>query len=457
MNMIQDSLLYLVFSIAAVSSSAQPNNLTPYTQDSFFGDFGFIPNRTEVEPKISKEDYDTLEQARVLSKSEPSAAIELLRNKIQGDSRCSSVFDFALATLLYQQDRPQEAITSYNNTLKKSPNFLRALRNMAYVQIQQQAFSQAAINLSKSLSLGDASGDTYGMLGYCHLMQGKHSSAENAYRFAMARDPENVAIQNGLIRCLEAMDRYKETVALLDELIDKNPEDPAYWLTQVNSLNQLGQYRRAIANIEILRRMNKASEPALLLLGDLYLNLELPKLAQDAYASALQLKGNLPPKHFIRAATQLANQSAFELAISYTNQIQARYGEILEREDEISFLNLRARLFLYVKQYKEAAILLENLIQKDPLNGEALLLLGRSYSELKDYPRATIAFERAARTETHSADALVEHARMHVSQNQYQSALTLLQQAQEITPRTHVDAYLQAVEKAAQSQRGLEE
>ena len=66
-------------------------------------------------------------------------------------------------------------------------------------------------------------------------MQGKYSSAENAYRFALVRDPENKAIRNGLVRCLEAMGRNKETVALLDELIRDHPDDPAYWLTQVNS------------------------------------------------------------------------------------------------------------------------------------------------------------------------------------------------------------------------------
>jgi tetratricopeptide (TPR) repeat protein len=388
--------------ILALPVIAQSDNLAPYNTNSFFGDLGFIPSRTEVEPKIGREDYDILEQARVLSKSEPSAAIELLSNKISGDPRCSSVYDFALATLLYQQNRSEDAIVSYHNTLKKDPNFLRAVRNLAYVLIQQQSYAHAIVQLSKALSLGDASSDAYGMLGYCHLMLGNHSSAENAYRFAMVRDPENLAIQNGLIRCLEAMGRYEETVGLLDELIRKNPTDPAYWLTQVNSLNQLGQHRRAIANIEILRRMNKASEPALLLLGDLYLNMELPKLAEDAYSAALQLKGNLSPRHFIRAASQLANQNAYDLAIAYANQIQARYGDIMEKEDELRFLNLRARLFLYVKQYAQSAQILEKLIQQDPLNGEALILLGRSYTELQNFPRASIAFERAARTPSSS-------------------------------------------------------
>ncbi len=448
---------FLTFCFVANFQVAQAEpNLSPYTIDEFYGSHGFIPDRTEVEPRISREDHETLEQVRTISKTEPPAAIELLRNKISGDPHCSSVFDFALATLLYQQDQADEAIRNYQKTLTKTPNFLRARRNLAYVQIQQQAYSEAAKNLAKSLNLGDASPDTYGMLGYCHLLQGKYSSAENAYRFALVRDPENVAIQNGLVRSLEAMGRYEETIALLDELIHKNPNDPAYWLTQVNSLNQLGQYRKAIANIEVLRRMGKATEPALLLLGDLYLNVELPARAHDAYASALQLKGNLPPSHFIRAATQLANQNSFDLAISYANQIQARYGNLLEKEDQIRFLNLRARLHFHQKQYSEAVQLLETLVKSDPLNGEALLLLGRCHKELQNFTKAAIAFERATRSQTHAADALVEHARMHADKDQYQDALKLLREAQEIEPRAYVETYLRAVEKAAQSQRGLE-
>ena len=132
------------------------------------------------------------------------------------------------------------------------------------------------------------------------------------------RDPENKAIRNGLVRCLEAMGRNKETVALLDELIRDHPDDPAYWLTQVNSLNQLGEHRKAVANLEILHRTRKATAPALLLLGDLYLNLELPTRAFIAYKAALDLEGNLPPGHYIRAATHLADQKAHEEADKFT-------------------------------------------------------------------------------------------------------------------------------------------
>ncbi len=439
-----------------LATAQSPENFTPYATDSFLGDYGFVPNRTEVEPRISRDDYSILEQARELSKNELPAAIQLLQTKVSGDPLCSSVFNFSLATLLYQQNRPTEAIRQYKATLDKTPNFLRARRNLAYVQIHQEAYAEAAINLSKSLNLGDASADTYGMLGYCQLMEGNHSSAENAYRFALVRDPGNTAIQNGLVRCLEAMGRHKEVISLLDELIYKNPGDTAYWLTQVNSLNQTGEHRRAIANIEMLRRTGKASGPSLLVLGDLYLNLELPTRAHEAYSAAMETQGNLPPGHFIRAAIQLANQNAYELAIQYANTIQIHYGTLLEKEDRLRFLHLRARLALQAEQYTQAVQYLENLLQDSPLDGAALLLLGKTYARLEDPIRAAIAFERAAKTNSHAPDALLEHARMLVNLEDYQAGLQLLRQAQQIQPRSHVEAYLLAVEKAAQSQRSLD-
>ena len=451
------SILLTLCLISFTLTAQERDRFSPYTIDTFMGEFGFIPRRTEAEPRITNEDNDLLIQVKKLAATETPAAIQLLENKLNGDPGCSAVFNFALATLQFQQGQLEASVLHYGGALKKYPSFLRARKNLAYVLIQKNDFRSAAESLAKSLSLGDADGVTYGMLGYCHLMQGRYSSAENAYRFALVRDPENKAIRNGLVRCLEAMGRYEETIALLDELIRDNPTDPAYWLTQVNSLNQIGEYRKAVANLEILLRTNRATGPSLLLLGDLYLNLELPSRAYGAYKAAFNLKGSLPPSRYIRAATHLANQKALEEATRFANDIQKKYGGILEGPDQLKFLNLRARLHLQNNETEQAVKILKALVEKDPHNGEALILLGLTHLELQDSDRAAIAFERAARTETHAADALLEHARMLVGQSKYAEAVKLLRQAQEIRPRNYVEDYLQAVEHAAQSHRSLKD
>lgn len=49
------------------------------------------------------------------------------------------------------------------------------------------------------------------------------------------------------------------------------------------------------------------------------------------------------------------------------------------------------------RQYREAIPLFERVVELDPRNGNAFALLGGSYFQLGDYPRAIVAFEQALR------------------------------------------------------------
>ena len=49
------------------------------------------------------------------------------------------------------------------------------------------------------------------------------------------------------------------------------------------------------------------------------------------------------------------------------------------------------------RRYSEAIPLFERVVELDPRNGNAYALLGGSYFQLGDYPRAIVAFEQALR------------------------------------------------------------
>ena len=49
------------------------------------------------------------------------------------------------------------------------------------------------------------------------------------------------------------------------------------------------------------------------------------------------------------------------------------------------------------RRYREAIPLFERVVEIDPRNGNAYALLGGSYFQLGDYPRAIVAFEQALR------------------------------------------------------------
>ncbi len=77
---------------------------------------------------------------------------------------------------------------------------------------------------------------------------------------------------------------------------------------------------------------------------------------------------------------------------------------------------------------EEEIRMLEEIVALDPLDGEALILLGQ-----------------------HCADALVRHAQLLVQQTKYAEALPLLRRAQDLKSREDVQKYLEQVERVARS------
>jgi Flp pilus assembly protein TadD len=102
---------------------------------------------------------------------------------------------------------------------------------------------------------------------------------------------------------------------------------------------------------------------------------------------------------------------------------------------------------------EEAVTILEEVVALDPLDGDALILLGQHYSRTGDPERAILYYERAEGVEGTEAVARVRHAEVLVAQARYDDAVPLLKRAQEIQPREDVGRYLEQVERIARSRR----
>jgi len=87
----------------------------------------------------------------------------------------------------------------------------------------------------------------------------------------------------------------------------------------------------------------------------------------------------------------------------------------------------------------------------DPLDGEALILLGQNYARKGDAEKAVFYYERAASIESFEADAKIRHAQLLVGNGKYDEALPLLRRAQQLNPRDNIQKYLEQVERVAKS------
>jgi tetratricopeptide (TPR) repeat protein len=404
---------------------------------------------TEIEPRVTVVERERMQQVLdFLAADRADRALQSLE-KWRGEAS-SAVFDFTLANLHFQHERLEEAAEAYEIAVAKYPKFRRAWRNLGLVRVRQGDFARALPSLTRVIALGGGDGITYGLLGFAYSSTGNPLAAESAYRMASLLEPETPDWKTGLARSLFKQERFADAAAVCSVLIADDPERAELWLLQANAYVGLQQPRKAAENLEWVDRLGKSSPASLDNLGDIYVNEELFDLAVGAYLRAMEMGSGGKPDRALRAARVLIGRGALAEARTLLAGIESLRGERLEGEDRKTFLKMRARLAVAEGAGEEEAEVLEEIVALDPLDGEALLLLGQHRSRGGDVEKAIFYYERAASLEAFEADAKVRHAQLLVGQGRYGEALSLLRRAQLLEPRDNVQDYLDQVERVAQ-------
>lgn len=447
-------LILILLLIGCTASVASPWPLeensweNPQFVQRFMGSYGV---RSEVEPTISPEEKALFQEILPLVKTNPRQAIDRLRQ--ESTTNASAAIDFTLGTLLLQEQQLAEARRSLERAIQKFPDFLRAHRNLALVEIQADNLKGARTHLLKVIELGEEDGQVYGLLGYTWLATGKPASALTAYNRALLLEPNSRDWQSGKAQALMDSGQNREAIAVLGEMIGDTPGDARLWQAQANAYLALDEPLSAARNLEIIRRLGTASDQSLALLGDIYLNEGLDTLAARTYLEALGRKRTLPPARALRAARSLVLNGNPAEASELLNAVQTTWKDRLSAEAKGTLSFLKARIALAEDDAETAADYLESALETDPLNGEALLLSADLASNKGDYVRAELLLERALNLSGYRADALVQLAELQVRQQNFTQAADLLRQAQEFKPRADVARYLEQVERAARTEQ----
>ena len=415
---------------------------------SFMGEYGF---RSEIEPRISKSESLIIKEVVAKSQNQMEEAVGYLENKITEES--SAALDFALGTMYYQSNRLTRSAEAYTNAISKFPSFLRAYKNLGLVQLSLGNLRSATENLSKAISLGENDGSTYIALGYCHLSLGRLVSAENAYRMGLLLFPESKDGVNGLINCLDQSGRHQEALNLINELLEKEPENFRYMFARASALGALGKEVEAAVTLNLLRRMGQLSSSEWVILGDLYHNLNLYELSLDAYQEALAKTDKLSLSRYVRIAQTLIQRASYEEGFSFLERIEEEFGKGRSADEQKNINLLKAEVLQATGKNEDAVNLLQEIVREHPLEGRALIQLGILSWSSKNSALAIIQFERAAKIKEFENQALIQHARLLVSERRYQEASDLLERALEIKPEKRVEKYNSAIQNLLLSSR----
>jgi tetratricopeptide (TPR) repeat protein len=407
----------------------------------------------DIEPRVTEAERGMLEKV-----------IALLGDDKLGDARyaqaqkllekgrnpaSSALVDFMLANLHFQAERWDAAAADYLIAIEKHPKFRRAWGNLGLIYVRQGEHAEAARALTKVIELGGHEAQNYGLLGYSLSNLENHLAAETAYRTANLLDPQTQDWRMGLARSLFKQRRFTDAIAFCAQMIDAEPERADLWLLQANAYIGSEQPLRAAENYEIVERLGASTPESLNTLGDIYLNEGLFELAVERYVGALALDGRAPAERPLRAAKALVQRGELGHSEQLLAGIEQHRGAVLNEGERKDVLKLRARLAVAAGAGGEEARILEQIVALDPLDGEALILLGQHSNRSGDPEQAIFYFERAAQLEAFEADAKVRHAQLLVGQGKYALALPLLRRAQDLQPRENIQQYLEQVERVA--------
>jgi tetratricopeptide (TPR) repeat protein len=421
----------------------------PGFQKSFIGGYGVS---ADIEPRIAQDDMALLELVRQLMAEELPAAETLLKESVRPE--VSAVIDLTLGGVQFQQDKIDDALVNYRNAVAKFPNFRRAYRSIGLICTRKSQYEAAIAAFNKMIELGGADAYSYGLLGFCHSARGDYQPSEAAYRNALLLQPDNVEWRLGLTRSVFKQAKYEDAASLLDVLITNYPDKADFWLLQSHTYLGLKQPMKAAVNLEALDSIGKSTVDSLFTLGDIYVSEALPDMALSAYDRAIAKNPSQPVSRSIRAAEVLAARGGLLQSKTLLTHVKANWNDTLSDTDRRKVLKLQARLTMNSGSGDaETATVLEEVIALDPLDGEALMLLGQHYNRISQPDKAILYYERAARIDSFAANAKVKIAQVFVAQGRFTEALPLLRDAQSLKPRDDIARYIEQVERASKSKR----
>ena len=379
----------------------------------------------EREPEMTEEEYALYEKVVTMLAANPDFAVKLLEAMSAGKDAPSPAFLFILGNAYYAAGQNGKAEANYRGAVTRYPNFLRAWVNLGILYYSTGRFGDAVPCFSKAVVLGDRDSTTFGLLGYCLQREGDLVSAEMAYMQALGGEPANVDWKEGLLEiCIDGK-QFTRAESLVKNLIKERPTDTRYWLADANILLAEGRKVDATVVLETAVGAGLGDATELALLGDLYAEQDLIPEAADTYQRLLALAPDAGGPKLLRYARVLVLAGRLHEAEGVLGRLDPAEKGI----DPVELRQAKADLYAAERRWPDARAQAEDILKEDPLNGRALLSLGRAYAAEDNLPRATLAFESAAAIKSSTYEASLELANIELKNRHYAKSAEYLQKA----------------------------
>ncbi|HEV3482436.1 MAG TPA: tetratricopeptide repeat protein [Candidatus Acidoferrales bacterium] len=175
--------------------------------------------------------------------------------KVQPDDTYSALW---LARLYRFENHHSDAEKILRQVLQQDSDNGAALEQLSQLLIDEGR-SQEAIDLLTETSKDSPSPDIYDLLGSAYSQAKDYAKAEEAYRKAVALDPDDAGHRHGLAEALMEQDKYADALEQYKKLVELEPGTSENHLRLAQLYRRLGQFDKAQSSLERAKQLAPGS------------------------------------------------------------------------------------------------------------------------------------------------------------------------------------------------------
>lgn len=393
-----------------------------------------------LQPLLSKQDYPAV-AAKLAERpaADDSAALSLLRGQI-----------------LLSLDDVKGARNALEKAVKKAPQLASAQRSLGLVYLQQQNYSAARVHLQKALELGDRNAQLYGQLAFTNLQLGYAAAAVAGYQQALFLDAGNKQWSQGLLFALTRSQALDQAQALVDELLQQEPQNQEFWLVRSQIALQQQRPLQALSSLESALLLSEKNPDTtspenfapenMAIAAQLHLTNGSPQRAVTLLTQPQVLTKDMPPQlqnTLVQTANWLVHEQQWD---TLKTLLQKTQKNALPAQATARLSVSRAQLALHNNNNTAAEQALRDALNTDPTLGDALMALADLLRNQQRHQQAAMLYTRAEALSDYREAALLGRAQLEIDQRNYSAALQLLSQVVRDNPaRTDLYASIRSL------------
>ena len=280
--------------------------------------------------------------------------------------------------------------------------------------------------MQKALELGESNAQLFGQLAFCNLQLGFASAAVAGYQQALFLDAGNKEWARGLLYALTRAQALDQAQALVEELLQKEPENSEFWLVRSQIALQQERHLQALSSLESAIALGEKKPENLSLTAQLHLTSGSPERAVELLTRPQVLNAKMPVQ-LQNTLIQTANWLVQEQEWSTLKTLLAHaQGKNLPPLADARLAVSRAQLALHNGNKGAAEKSLRDALNTDPSMGDALMALADLLRDQQRHQQAAMYYIRAEALPDYRERAMLGRAQLEINQRNFAAALTLL-------------------------------